>query len=293
MTIQEQEEKWVFERFIRLYTTGHITAFKKHESPDFIIESEGKNNWSDKNLQMAKKRFSIILLICFLIPGLFSSSGPKAVNEEYVNFQVDPKKDNLKLYWKDDKKRLFKSIGNLKSWLEGKGHQLVFAMNAGMYKPDNAPQGLFIEEQKVVVPLDTSSGNGNFYLKPNGVFYTTADKKAVVCRTEDFKNSKSIRYATQSGPMLLIDGKIHAGFTKGSKNVHIRNGVGILANGKVLFAMSKKEVNLYDFANYFKRSGCKNALYLDGFVSRAYLPEKQWVQTDGNFGVIIGVTASK
>ncbi len=242
---------------------------------------------------MANRRFVIILLIYILVPGLFTLSGPKGVNEEYVSYQVDPKNSNLKLYWRDDKKQPFRSIGNLKSWLDSKGEQLLFAMNAGMYKPDNTPQGLYIEEQKVVVPLDTSSGNGNFYLKPNGVFYTTVDNKAAICRTQDFKSSKMIRYATQSGPMLLTDGKIHAAFTKGSKNVHIRNGVGILPNGKVLFAMSKKEVNLYDFANHFKRLGCKNALYLDGFVSRTYLPEKQWVQTDGNLGVMIGVTASR
>jgi uncharacterized protein YigE (DUF2233 family) len=54
--------------------------------------------------------------------------------------------------------------------------------------------------------------------------------------------------------------------------------------------MSKKEINFYEFANYFKKKWCKNALYLDGFVSRTYLPEKNWIQTDGNFGVIIGVT---
>jgi uncharacterized protein YigE (DUF2233 family) len=242
---------------------------------------------------VAKVRFFILLLACILIPGLLSLSEPREVNEEYVSYQVDPKNNNLKLYWRDDKKQPFKSLGNLKSWLEGKGRRLLFSMNAGMYKPDNTPQGLFIQEGKVIVPLDTSSGNGNFYLMPNGVFYTTVDNKAGICRTEDFKSSQMIRYATQSGPMLLIDGKIHPSFTEGSKNVHIRNGVGILANGKVLFAMSKKEVNLYDFANHFKRSGCKNALYLDGFVSRTYLPEKQWVQTDGNFGVIIGVTASR
>ena len=39
-----------------------------------------------------------------------------------------------------------------------------------------------------------------------------------------------------------------------------------------------------------KSWGVKNALYLDGFVSRAYLPQQNWTQTDGNFGVIIGVT---
>jgi uncharacterized protein YigE (DUF2233 family) len=54
--------------------------------------------------------------------------------------------------------------------------------------------------------------------------------------------------------------------------------------------MSKERINLYDFATYFKDAGCKNALYLDGFVSRAYLPAKQWVQTDGAFGAMFGVT---
>jgi uncharacterized protein YigE (DUF2233 family) len=57
----------------------------------------------------------------------------------------------------------------------------------------------------------------------------------------------------------------------------------------LVFAMSKKEINFYDFAKYFKDLGCKNALYLDGFVSRTYLPEKNWKQEDGDFGVIIGV----
>ena len=41
-----------------------------------------------------------------------------------------------------------------------------------------------------------------------------------------------------------------------------------------IFAMLKKEMNFYEFAEYFKKLGCKNALYLDGFVSRTYLPEK-------------------
>lgn len=90
--------------------------------------------------------------------------------------------------------------------------------------------------------------------------------------------------------MLVIDGAIHPAFKQGSANLNIRNGVGILPDGKIIFAMSRQEINLYDFAQYFQSLGCKNALYLDGFVSRTYLPEKNWTQTDGNFGVIIGVT---
>lgn len=89
--------------------------------------------------------------------------------------------------------------------------------------------------------------------------------------------------------MLVIDGEIHTSFKEGSANVTIRNGVGILPNNSMIFSMSKKEINFYDFAKYFKDLGCKNALFLDAFVSRTYLPEQNWTQTDGGFGVIVAV----
>jgi len=219
---------------------------------------------------------------------LISAKKSISNDDQYVSYVVDLKKKDLKLYWKDDKNRSFKSIENLKIWLETKNKRLEFAMNGGMYKRDNSPQGLYIENKKVLMALDTTSGNGNFYLKPNGVFYITSQNFPGIISTENFKN-KDIKYATQSGPMLLIEGEIHSAFKQGSTNLNIRNGVGILENGKVVFAMSKEEVNFYDFANYFKKLGCKNALYLDGLVSRAYLPSSNWVQTDGNFGVIVGV----
>ncbi len=89
--------------------------------------------------------------------------------------------------------------------------------------------------------------------------------------------------------MLLIDGAVHPAFKKGSANLNIRNGVGVLPNGRVLFAVSKEAVNFYDFARFFLSMGCANALYLDGFVSRTYLPSQNWVQLDGNFGVMVAV----
>ncbi|HOX82047.1 MAG TPA: phosphodiester glycosidase family protein [Chryseolinea sp.] len=206
----------------------------------------------------------------------------------FISFVADPK--SIQLYWKDDKGQIFKSIQNLKSFVEAKNQKLKFAMNGGMYLKDNSPQGIFIENGLRITPLDTASGAGNFYLKPNGVFYLTKSNKAVVCQTKEFVENDQITFATQSGPMLVINGEIHKAFIKGSSNLNIRNGVGILPDNTVLFAMSKQEVNFYDFAEFFKSMGCTNALYLDGFVSRTYLPQENWMQLDGNFGVIIGVT---
>jgi uncharacterized protein YigE (DUF2233 family) len=230
--------------------------------------------------------FALILLIA----AGFIGKKMSITEDEILSYTIDPKSSNLKLYWKDDQGKILRSIQNLKTYLENKDLHLLFALNGGMYKEDNSPLGLFIQDQKKLSSINTYEGNGNFYLKPNGVFYITTDKKAEVCKTIDFVDSEKIQYATQSGPMLLIDGEIHPVFKKGSSNLNIRNGVGILPDGKIVFAISKKEINFYDFASYFKNLGCKNALYLDGFVSRMYLPEKKWKQTDGNFGVIIGVT---
>ncbi len=169
----------------------------------------------------------------------------------YLSYTVNPKIQDLKLYWKDDKGQLFRSIQNLKTWMEAKNKKLLFAMNGGMYMKDNAPLGLYIENFITKRKLDTASGKGNFYIEPNGVFYIIDDDEPFICTTHDFKNTGKIKYATQSGPMLLVNGEINTEFKSGSKNLNIRNGVGILPNNKVVFAISKTEINFYDFANYF------------------------------------------
>ena len=233
----------------------------------------------------------VILTAVLTIVRLFGQD--KLEDDRLITFIVQPEQDVIKMYWKDDDGNRLKSIGRLQEWLASKNQQLIFAMNGGMYLPDGTPQGLFIEDNIQKTPIDTAQGTGNFYLMPNGIFYITNENRAVVTATASFQPSTNIRYATQSGPMLVIEGNIHPAFKQGSTNLHIRNGVGILPDNKVVFAMSKKAINLYDFATYFKEIGCKNALYLDGYVSRTYLPTKNWVQTDGDFGVMIGVCTKK
>lgn len=233
----------------------------------------------------------IIILILIISISFFAQTEKTNIEDErFITFTVDPNKQNLEFYWKNEKDENFKNVENLKLWLKKKRKKLLFGTNGGMYRKDNSPQGLYIQNGNKKMEIDTTKGNGNFYLKPNGVFYISFNKKPNICITEKFIENKNINFATQSGPMLVIDGNIHFAFQKNSVNLNIRNGVGILPNNQIIFAMSKKEINFYEFAEYFKELGCKNALYLDGFVSRTYLPEKKWIQTDGNFGVIIGVS---
>lgn len=233
-------------------------------------------------------RIALILWTVLMTSGLFSFRKDPVTDPRIVSYVADPRM--VRLYWKDAQGHILGSLQRLKDFEQTQKHTLVFAMNGGMYREDQSPLGLYIEDYRKIMPVNTVQHSyGNFYLQPNGIFYVTKDGRANVCRTRDFRQSPAIRYATQSGPMLVIDGRIQARFRQGSANVNVRNGVGILPDGSVLFALSKSEINFYDFADYFRKAGCRNALYLDGFVSRAYAPQQQWVQTEGRFGVMIGV----
>lgn len=221
----------------------------------------------------------------------------KTVKKKIAESTADPafildfttKPEAVKMFWSDAQKHPFKSFDSLDLWLKAQNKSLRFAMNGGMYMEDNSPLGLYIEKGKILKKLNTRSGKGNFYMKPNGVFYTTKAGKAFIIPSEQFKPAAGIQYATQSGPLLVIDGKIHPSFNASSQNVNIRNGVGILPDGQVLFAMSKSLITFYDFARYFQEKGCRYALYLDGGISKTYLPEKQYLDQTGDFGVMIAV----
>jgi len=231
--------------------------------------------------------FKYILLLLIIAMSIFAYKVKKIETGHILSHTVDLKKQKLRFYWKDSSGMSFNNFFNLKKEIEDKENKLIFAMNGGMYKKDFSPQGLYIENGKELSTIDTvQKAYGNFYMQPNGIFYVTYKNEGVVCKTTNFENS-NIKYATQSGPMLLIEGGIHPKFMQGSKHLNIRNGVGILPNGNLLFAMSKDKINFYDFAKYFQSQNCKNALYLDGFVSKTYLPEEDWNGLGGTFGVII------
>ncbi len=229
----------------------------------------------------------LLLLLGGAALGLLAFYRQPATDSRFASYVVAPQQ--LRLFYHDDHGRRFGSLGRLRDWLAQRHQTLLFGTNGGMYAPGGTPKGLFIQAQKLVTPLDTARGAGNFYLRPNGVFYLTTSQQAGICATGEFRGGAGVAYATQSGPLLVHRGRLHPAFRPSSANVVVRNGVGILPGGRVVFIISRAPVSFYDFAAYFRRLGCREALYLDGFVSRLYCPAQGWHQADGDFGVIIGV----
>jgi uncharacterized protein YigE (DUF2233 family) len=176
--------------------------------------------------------------------------------------------------------------------LAAQGKTLGFAMNAGMFHRDLAPVGLYIEEGQQTARLVTRDGPGNFGLLPNGVF--CIDKEFSVIESRAFKaNPPNCRFASQSGPMLVIDGQLHPRFLASSDSVHYRNGVGIGPMGQALFVISNDRVNFHSFARFFRDTlGAKNALYFDGSISRLYATDLDRHDAGFPMGPMIGTVVT-
>jgi uncharacterized protein YigE (DUF2233 family) len=139
------------------------------------------------------------------------------------------------------------------------------------------------------------AGPGNFGLVPNGI-YCIRENRADVIETETFLARRpTCRHATQSGPMLVIDGVLHPRFLPDSTSRYIRNGVGTSADGKTsVFVMSNNAVTFHEFGSLFRDAlGLPNALYLDGNVSRLYAPEYGRNDLGRMMGPIVGLVAPR
>ena len=151
--------------------------------------------------------------------------------------------------------------------------EVQFAMNAGMYDNQGRPIGLAIVEGRQVRAINRRKGGGNFHLMPNGVLQVRRNGQAEILTSDRWQPSPTIRIATQSGPMLVIDAKLHPAFAPDGSSRHIRNGVGIAPDGGPRFVISEDPVSLGKFARFFRDAlKCKNALFFDGAVSALWDP---------------------
>jgi uncharacterized protein YigE (DUF2233 family) len=193
--------------------------------------------------------------------------------ENYVVCDVDLRRHSLEIFWRDKGGEAIGSLAALNRKLQAEGRRPLFTMNAGMYHAELNPVGLYVENGRQFVRASTTSGPGNFHMKPNGVFYV-ADGKAGVMETVQFlRRGLRPELATQSGPMLVINGRLHPRFPVEGVSRKVRNGVGVRDGDTVVFAISEGAVTFTDFARLFRdRLGTPNALFLDGSVSSLVAP---------------------
>ena len=223
-------------------------------------------------------------------------------------YHYDPAKEKLELFLGEPQGKPNTFTG-LEKRLNAQGRQLKFAMNSGIFEGTFFPSGLHISEGKTITKLNlkdfkkTREGEltPNFFLKPNGVFFLRKDGSAAVVESLRYSQlSESPVLATQSGPMLVGEGKIHPVLTKDSTSKRYRNGVGVTKDGKIIFACSHLNVetgmsNLYNFAAFFRdKLGCPNALYLDGDISYIFIRGETPALRETNwFSGILAVTEEK
>lgn len=222
---------------------------------------------------MGYLRFLIILLFVpdFSVAQDDIFKTTKFKDKQYFVCEIDPETYNIELFNIIDKKNSQHHFSTIDSV---KGKKLVLIVNGGMFQQDLRPLGLYISGGTTYMRLKRdTTGHGNFYMQPNGVFMMDQHSKPSVITTQQYTNKLTPKLATQSGPMLVTNGAINKNFRQGSANLHIRNGVGINKKGNIVFVTSDDFVNFYEFAEFYRdKLDCDNALYLDGAVSQYYSP---------------------
>lgn len=205
---------------------------------------------------------------------------------------VDLNHDQLQLYLADSSRNVYQSFQAINKDLARNQQQLIFAMNAGMFHPSYLPVGLYIERGVTYFPLNQQHGWGNFFMQPNGVFFKHPKQGFKILSTTDYANRrfKHVSLATQSGPLLVYQGKINPLFKPDSESRVIRNAVAVLTNQQAKFVITEQPVNFYELADFFKNTlGVQDALYLDGTISSVYLPALKRHDRHRLLGPIIAV----
>ncbi|MBK5073844.1 phosphodiester glycosidase family protein [Budviciaceae bacterium CWB-B4] len=187
-------------------------------------------------------------------------------------YTPDLKAETIRMYWLKDDGSPYKTINSLLD-TQGKSRQIRMVINGGIYSKSYQPEGLYIEQGKVLNKLNRQKGKGNFFIRPGGVF-SVRNGVARIDTLDKFRLTPVADFAVQSGPLLINKGVVNNKFSNSSESRKIRHGVGITDKGKVVFLLSNQAMNFYDFTLYaHDQLKIKDLLYLDGSISKMYTPE--------------------
>lgn len=226
---------------------------------------------------MTRRYAWLLVLVAGCARASAASDACETVTFEDARFTVctfDPRRDELRLALRDRDGGVLGGFAKLERALGADARRVRFAMNAGMYEASGEAVGLLVQQGAETHAIATGEGAGNFYLQPNGVFAVSRDGAVSVEPTMSYarRAHPDVAWATQSGPMLVIDGALHPKLAPDGESRKVRNGVGV-RDGRAVFAISDGEVSFGRFARLFRdRLHCANALFLDGTVSSAWIP---------------------
>ncbi len=212
--------------------------------------------------------FGLLAVLAWAPSALAEPSPCRAVTHEgsdYTVCEVDLRREVVRFFWKRADGQPYGNPSALPQSLGGRSGHLLFATNAGMYDPDYRPVGLYVENGRELVRANTKAGPGNFHMRPNGVLYVAGESAGVLETRSFLRQQPGADFATQSGPMLVINGRLHPRFARNGGSQKYRTGVGSQEPRTLVFAISETEVSFGEFARLFRdKLRCKNALFLDG-----------------------------
>jgi uncharacterized protein YigE (DUF2233 family) len=195
-----------------------------------------------------------VVLLCLAVPGTTQAETCRNASFEgaaYIACSFNPAKQDLRLFWRGANGKPYQTFAALARDLKSKGKSLQFAMNGGMYQDDFSPVGLYVENGRELTRANTATLTGapsaipNFFKKPNGVFYIGNGAAGILATERFLAERPDADFATQSGPMLIIDGAIHPAFIVNSTDRKMRNGVGVTSPTEVHFVITKGRVSFY------------------------------------------------
>lgn len=211
----------------------------------------------------------LVILILIGLPALaknWKSVAPgveyKDLNKDTVSpwshvhvFRINLKNNELDLVMA---KKLSRSYASVKDFAEHSG--ALIALNGGFFDQNHNPLGLRISHQSQHNPLKNISWWGIFYIK---------DQKPHITTVRQFKSDNTIDFALQSGPRLLVKGKIpplKAGLAE-------RSALGIDQQGRVVIVVTEHFPMTTTALAELMRSKlhCNDALNLDGGSSSQLL----------------------
>lgn len=208
---------------------------------------------------------------------------------------ADPAKHRIKTVLNNSDGKPYRSLRAYADAVGSDSKTIAFAMNAGMFDKEGEPIGYYVEDAKRIVKLNRNGGDGNFFMKPNGVFYGSGGDWRITSTEWFFKTVRDRpRFGTQSGPLLVTASNLHPEISDDGPSKAVRNAVGVDADGKAHFVISQAPLSFGQMARFYKDElKTPNALYLDGTVSGLWDPTTERLDTGAPIGPIIVVTKRK